>query len=285
VPVVTDISSPQPAFVGDKKLRIFIMSPKGGNPALERRYTQCVDELLNADLPQFEFIRAAASGCGVAKARNILAAYALNMNADAILAWDRDVSPEGETPEERVAAIVRLLSWPSTHGNMAALYSIKSEDAARWVMTPLPGEKRQPDGLLRVAESGTGMKVMWTWQMRQVIKAFPEIAYQSDDVNYGSTMYDLFSMGVVPCGQFRRWLSEDYYYDFRLKLLCYPIWVDTGVTLLHRGETPDGRIIDFPPYPLPLPGGDDQQYSGDQGRLTGSLDVDHSGIRSIAYTS
>jgi hypothetical protein len=263
------------------------MSPSnGGDNRLEKQFLRCVDLLVGANLPQFEFLRASATGCNVGKARNILAAYGLAKDVDAILCWDRDVWLAG-TDEQVISQVVRLLSWPSDLGNIAALYSIKNEEAARWVLTPLPNERRQSNGLLRVQESGTGLKVLWAWQIKAIIKAFPQIEYTSDDANYGSKMWDLFSMGPVPCGNTKRYLSEDYYYDYRLRLFGYDVWVDTGVITIHRGETPDGRVIDFPPYPLPKPGlspdGGTERYPGEQRRFPFSLDRDSVFARSVAY--
>jgi hypothetical protein len=78
----------------------------------------------------------------------------------------------------------------------------------------------------------------------------PEIAYTPDDTSARQVAWDFFSMGVVN----GRYLSEDYYFDYRLRQAGFDVWVDTTVVTRHRGSTPDGRVIDFPTHPLPLPG-------------------------------
>jgi hypothetical protein len=285
-----------PAKTG--KPRILIMSPKGGSSEkFEGAFKACVDAVCAADLP-YEFIPASITGAGIGMARNILTHHAVTAGVDGILTWDRDISLPGKSPGEWVKAIMRLLSWPVEIGNVAALYSVKSEDSARWVITPLPNEKRQKDGLLKVFEAGTGLKLIWMWQIKAMMKAFPELAYTSDTANYGEVLYDLFSMGVVAfksddggiLGSNRRYLSEDYYFDYRLRTMGFPIWVDTNVQTKHRGETPDGRVLDFPTYPLALPGlapdaDVTQSYAGEMLSYPTSIDVDRPGMRSIAYYS
>lgn len=232
-----------------KPIRIFIMSPHHSG-SHSKGWKLCVDALEAANLQGYEFLKAHIEGCGVAKARNILTAHAVSMGVDAVLCWDKDIAMPGRSPQEWVQAVVRLLSWPKEMGNVAGLYSAKSEDKPRWIMTTLTGERRTKDGLLKVYEAGTGLKLIWMWQILAMIHKHEEQTYTADDSSVRQTMWDLFSMGVVN----GRYLSEDYYFDYRLRKMGFDIWVDTGIQTRHRGGTPDGRVIDFPTYPLALPG-------------------------------
>lgn len=241
------ISGEEPRQPGKK--RIFVMSPRH-HSSHTGGWRQCYNALVEADLPGYQFITASISGCGVAKARNVMMAHAVSLGCDAVLCWDSDIGLPGKTKEEWLACIERLLGHDEKLGNIAGLYAAKTEENPRWILTPMMGERRRQDGLLKVYEAGTGLKLIWMWQIQAIIKAHEEIAYTPDDSPQRQTMWDLFSMGVVN----GRYLSEDYYFDYRLRQMGYDIWVDTKILTRHRGEAADGRSVDFPTTPIPLPG-------------------------------
>lgn len=238
------------------KLRIFIIVPShhSSHDKMMRRCLAAVKE----ECKEFEFIVGEISGCGVAKARNTLMAHAVQQRVDIAACWDSDICLPGETPEEWGSAFRRLVRVCQERGNVSALYACKQEYPCRWICSILPGNKREENGLLEVAEAGTGMKLVTMRVIDRMISRWPEIHYTADDGPNRFACWDLFPMGVVN----GRYLSEDYYFDYRLRLMGAKIWVDTGIECRHRGTTEDGRIVDFPVIPLALPGWPAEQPPG-----------------------
>lgn len=176
-----------------------------------------------AMFPDAEFIEAGIGGDGVARARNGLAQdFILNSDCTHFLTVDVDIRFK---PEH----VRRLLD--ADKDIVGALYAAKQMNH-RWIMTDLPGKPFvASDGVQKVFEVGTGLKLHKRCVFEDMIKAFPEIAYLCDGRPNSPVLWDFFSMGVVD----GRYLSEDYYFDHRARKIGYDIHVDGLCQVAHEG--------------------------------------------------
>lgn len=191
-----------------------------------------IDLLLFNPIPGVEWIIGTIGGDGVARARNNLVQnFLLTTDADRIMFIDVDIRNWTGKDIER---IIKALSkeTPVIGGKYAA-----KQLKHRWIYTELPGEVPDPTTkLLRVQECGTGIKGYHRSYFESVMTAFPEIQYFCDGGQGALVKWDFFSMGVVN----GRYLSEDYYADYRAKLIGIPVYIDTGVEVAHQG------FMDYP---------------------------------------
>lgn len=173
--------------------------------------------------PDVEFIEAGIGGDGVARARNGLAQdFILNSDCTHFLAIDVDIRFK---PEH----IRRLLD--ADKDIVGGLYAAKQLNH-RWIMTELPGVPFvASNGVQKAWECGTGLKLIKRKVFEDMITAFPEIAYLCDGRPGRPVMWDFFSMGVVD----GRYLSEDYYFDYRARKIGYDIHVDGLCQVVHEG--------------------------------------------------
>jgi hypothetical protein len=167
-------------------------------------------------------------GAGVARARNNQAQeFLTKTDCDIFACVDGDIGFEPENFARCVAHI--------THGgklNVNGLYCLKQRELA-WCINALPGEEMDlSTGLQRVATAGTGFKFIHRNVFERMIAAHPEIAYKEDlSGERGITRWDFFSMGVVE----GRYLTEDWYFDYRCGKLGIPVHVDCTFHLKHEG--------------------------------------------------
>jgi hypothetical protein len=173
--------------------------------------------------PDVEFVIGSIGGDGVARARNSLTQdFLLNTDCTHILYLDVDIIFEPRHVRRLIDAQKPIV---------AGLYAAK-QLAHRWIATDLPNELADPvTGLKRVQEAGTGIKLYERSVFEAMIGAFPEIAYLCDGSTDGVIKWDFFSMGVVN----GRYLSEDYYCDYRARKIGFDVWVDTQCQVQHEG--------------------------------------------------
>lgn len=207
------------------KRKVFLALPTYAN-TMRRDFVLSLLEILWMDpIPDVEWILGTVGGDGVARSRNNLAQqFLLGTDCEDFVTIDVDI---GFTR----ANFVRLLnSLTPARPVMGALYAAKQLEH-RWIKTDLPGEEAGPDGIQRVLETGTGLKGVKRSVFEKHIAAFPEIQYFCDGSGGAVCKWDFFSMGVVNA----RYLSEDYYFDYRCRLLGIPVHVDRDVQVQHEG--------------------------------------------------
>lgn len=226
--------STEPAKVPAKPERreVYVALPTYAN-TLRRDFVESLLMLLirkDELFPNTDFIFGTTGGDGVARSRNGLTQqFLLATKASDIVFIDVDI---GFQPEQ----FARLLSHPVDI--VGASYPAKTMQH-RWIYTDLPNEKADPaTGLKKVMETGTGMKRYTRRPFELMIAAFPEIQYFCDGSSDQPVKWDFFSMGVVN----GRYLSEDYYCDYRARKIGLDVYVDTQCQVTHDGH------IRFPFY-------------------------------------
>lgn len=215
-----------------KKIKAYLALPTYAE-SLRRPFVLCLLDLLlwNPD-PDIEWTLGSIGGDGIGRARNGLAQnFLLTTDCPIVVFLDVDIRKWGAG---EVGRIVKMLSKqrPVIGGKYAA-----KQLNHRWIYTEIAGEVVDPETkLLRVAECGTGIKGYHRSYFEDVMTAFPEIQYFCDGNTGGAVKWDFFSMGVVN----GRYLSEDYYADYRAKLIGIPVYVDTLCEVAHQG------FMDYP---------------------------------------
>lgn len=206
--------------------KVFLGLPTYGG-SLKAHFVDSVFQLLlDNPIPDVQWSRAFISGDGVARARNNLAQmFLLNSDCEYLFFVDVDIVANREHYE-------RILSHVSpTRPIVGGLYAAKQVNH-RWIKTDLQDEHADHlTGLKKVQECGTGFKCYHRSYFEQVMAAFPEIQYFCDASPERPVKWDFFSMGVVN----GRYLSEDYYADYRARVIGMDIFVDTKCEVQHEG--------------------------------------------------
>lgn len=209
-------------------------------------------------------------GAGVARARNNQAAeFLTKTDCDLFFCIDADI---GFLPEHFARIVAHCTAGAD---NVAGLYCLKQKELA-WCVNALPGEDvDRATGLQRVATAGTGFKAIHRSVFERMIAAYPEIAYIEDLSDWrGQTRWDFFGMGVVGPGSHEsrlariadlvdqpgdpahqldlirvalleehppgRYISEDWWFDYRCTDLDIPVQIDASFYVQHEG------FINFP---------------------------------------
>lgn len=214
------------------KREIYVALPTYAN-TLRRDFVESLLMLLIRQeelFPGVEFIFGTSGGDGVARTRNGLAQnWLLGTKAEKFMTIDVDIGFQAEQVARMINHDVDIVG---------ALYPAKTLQH-RWIGTELPGEVADPaTGLQKVQETGTGMKVWTRKPFEAMMRAFPEIQYFCDGSPERPVKWDFFSMGVVN----GRYLSEDYYIDYRCRKIGFDIYRDTKTQVTHDGH------IRFPFY-------------------------------------
>lgn len=212
------------------KKKIYIALPTYSNNIRRDFFLSLMDvvwgEAAQARFSDCAFTLGTIGGDGVGRSRNNLTQqfllateceYIVFLDVDIIFTW------------EHLRLLVDALSpqRPIVGGR----YACKSLNH-RWIMTELPGEAPDPaTGLQRVQECGTGFKGYHRSYFEAVMNAFPEIQYLCDGSQERFVKWDFFSMGVVD----GRYLSEDYYADWRARKIGMDIYVQTKIEVQHQG--------------------------------------------------
>lgn len=207
------------------KKKVYLALPTYSN-AMRRDFVMSLMTILWIDpIPNVEFVLGTIGGDGVARARNNLAqSFMLSSDCEMILCIDIDVI----FTRDHVIKIIESVS--KKRPIVGANYAAKSM-FHRWIRNDLPGEVADAEGLLKVNEIGTGLKAYHRCYFEEVMGAFPEIQYFCDGGQGQLVKWDFFSMGVVD----GRYLSEDYYTDYRARKIGIPVYCHTGVEIQHEG--------------------------------------------------
>lgn len=176
---------------------------------------------------QIQFV----NGDGVARARNNIAAMFLAGGFDELLFIDGDI-------QFSASQVARLLSHDVDV--VGGFYPIKQREL-RWCATALDGGAvDEKTGLQNVLEIGTGFLRIRRKVIERMVREFPEIEYVEDMSGQQKPQWDFFSMGVVHDPEFgvpvRRYLSEDYYFQYRCRKMGFGIFADTFIQLGHVGS-------------------------------------------------
>lgn len=208
----------------DRK-KVYLALPTYSN-SMRRDFVLSLMQILWLNpIPDVEFVLGTIGGDGVARARNNLAQnFILSTDCEIMLPIDVDVI----FTRQHVADIIEACS--KKRPIVGASYAAK-QMWHRWIRNDIPGEVPDEDGLLKVSEIGTGLKAYHRCYFEEVMGAFPEIQYFCDGGQGQLVKWDFFSMGVVD----GRYLSEDYYTDYRAKKIGMPVYCHTKVEIQHEG--------------------------------------------------
>ena len=208
------------------KKKVFLALPTYSNQMRRDFVLSLLDMLAFNPIPGVEWIVGSIAGDGVARSRNNLVhSFLTSTDAEYIVFVDVDIVFSRDHMERLIGHLSP--SRPIVGG----LYAAK-QLSHRWIMTTLPNEVADENGLQRVKECGTGFKGYHRSYFDRVIAAFPEIAFRCDGVQTDKPIkWDFFSMGVVN----GRYLSEDYYADYRAERIGMSVYVDTKLQLKHEG--------------------------------------------------
>jgi len=163
----------------------------------------------------------------ITRARNDIAhAFLTKTKADYLLFIDSDLE---FTPDH----LKSLLDHRREDAVICGQYCIKSPDL-RFVCNPLPGEKKNAAGLLKVRESGTGCMLIPRAVLEKFKEAFPALEFTCEASK--EKKFSFFDVGVVKDTPTRsRYYSEDYLFCRRVRQIGFPILVDTNCIWLHHG--------------------------------------------------
>ena len=208
------------------KRKVFLALPTYAS-TMRRDFVLSLLNILWMDpIPGMEFTIGTFVGDGVARSRNNLAQqFLLATDCTDFLCIDVDIVFTREN-------VIRLLDGLTDERPiLGGLYAAK-QVTHRWIKTDLDNEETDAQGYKKVYEIGTGFKGMRRRPFELMMEAFPEIQYFCDGSQERLVKWDFFSMGVVNS----RYLSEDYYFDYRARCLGIPIHADTRCELQHEGS-------------------------------------------------
>jgi hypothetical protein len=208
--------------------KVYVALPTYAN-TLRRDFMESLLALLldKDNFMDVEFTLGTIGGDGVARARNGLTqSFLLTTDCTHILFLDVDIRPTKAHFRSLLNHDVDIIG---------VKYAAKQLNH-RWILTEIAGEVPDADGKLKVQECGTGMKLYKREVFEALANAFPEIQYFCDGRPGRPVLWDFFSMGVVE----GRYLSEDYYCDYRAQKIGFSVYVDTKCEVPHQG------FIDYP---------------------------------------
>ncbi len=186
------------------------------------KYKDAVDAFVAAAPADVELIMFNIQS-GLVKSRDTACSYAMHINADDVLMWDNDISEDADKVWHMMSHDVDIVGAPYT----------TKEHPARWVMSAHPDAPSvRADGLWPVYEIGTGLKRYRVSALRKMCETYPGLEYEPMDGNLlDVARWNLHFMGVVN----RRWLSEDFGFDFIARNSGFTIFCDTALRPKHWG--------------------------------------------------
>ena len=214
-------------------------------PTVTRPYKQCLDSL-GASLPLikaagWEEGMANSIGCPyISRARQTMLTKAMNVNADAIVFIDHDLS--WDPPD--------LLKLLETEGDVVAgTYRFKQEPEEYMgaLLTDQHGYPRlREDGCIRGHCVPAGFLKVTRGAVNRFMLAYPELMYADE----GTLTVDLFNHGAHK----GVWYGEDYAFCRRWLEIKGEIWIIPDMNITHwLGDTPYPG--NFHQYMLRQPGG------------------------------
>lgn len=140
---------------------------------------------------------------------------------DNLLMIDSDICFDPES-------IFRLLSH-RIEGIICGQYFLK-QPMPQPVLNGIKGEKPDKNGLLKVADAGTGCMLIHRNVFKKMQEKMGESHYYRCDMNK-DRRFSFFNAGAVN----GRYLSEDYLFCHRARAMGIPVYLDTKVTVQHLG--------------------------------------------------
>ena len=221
------------------------------------------------------------------RARNTLVWQALSTHYRHFLWADADQPFE---PHHIALTWTRLMNGHRVIGGSVALKTIVTTFAAN---LPLGNtyRDRDTDGLLEGRDTGTGWmgfkrdvieEIIDRWpayvrgrifdalppgaDVAAVVETFAELGYSADldyqslsnSATAGQTLHAVFASGIAHRDGFRDWLSEDWMFCHRCRLLGIPVKIDPAIRIKHLGP------LLFPPDPKEIIAAALQVVSGQQ---------------------
>ena len=205
----------------EKKTSLYIATPAHDHK-FNAGFTFSLLKLVNCGQFKLTFNRAA--GCGVAWARNNMAAeFVTASTAEYYCAIDSDITFEPYHLARAIAFDKPIVCVP---------YALKQDHLA-WCINSIPGEEPDPaTGFQKVATAGTGFMLIKREVFQAMIAKYPEIAYVDNlAANRGQTKWDFFPMGVKN----GIYLTEDWFFCVKARELGYDIWIDATDHVYHEG--------------------------------------------------
>lgn len=210
--------------------QVFVAVPVYGG--MEPAFVQSLLRLVGA-APCPMALRLCAGDSLVSRARNTLTAAFLKTDCTDVLFLDSDLVFS-------VEQIARLLAHDVDV--VGGLYPKKQQGRVAWVLNGWdPPRCRRADGLAEVRYIGTGCLRVRRRVFERMIETYGETLRYSPDAAPERTEYDLWSVGTYGYAhwdggrQYRRYLSEDWFFCQRWLDLGGQVWADTSVVLKHVG--------------------------------------------------
>lgn len=162
----------------------------------------------------------------IPRARNNLVSKMLfNKKATHLMFIDADI---GFDPE----SIIRLIL--SNKDVVGGAYPMKKMPTT-YVLNSLPNPKTVMD-LTEVACLGTGFMLIRRNVLERMISAHPELKV-NDNINFSpETEHLMYSLFDTMIDHKSNYLSEDWTFCYRWRLLGGECWIDTGIKLNHAGS-------------------------------------------------
>lgn len=239
---------------------VFVGMPKKDEnlPACTRALLELVGDGMK--LGPYTFISRNVTSFSSNKSRNILTALALESNAGKMLQIDADMNAGAEQ-------VLCVLNRPEKV--VGGLYPKKEISLKqKWVANFAAGSAMRPDGLWLCVDVGAGFLKTEMSVIEDMIEKFPESAYISEDDGFrGQVQHDLWSAGPViddwqKTGKpYPRYLTDDFYFCWRVRQLGLPVWADCRAQCGHWGG------VDFLSIVLLI-----QELTGDAAKPTDTND-------------
>lgn len=176
------------------------------------------------------------------KGRNILTAMALETDAGVMLMVDGDMNAGAEQLLSVLGRPERVVGGLYPHKKISLKQS--------WVANFAKGSAMRPDGLWQCVDIGAGFLKVDMRVIEDLIEKFPETAYACDDEPWkGHIMHDLWAAGPVVDDWYldgkpwSRYLTDDFYFCWRVRKLGLPIWADCRAQCGHWGGVDFLQIV------------------------------------------
>lgn len=228
------------------------LTPEAAFKLLPEHYRRPIEELAARPGIPWELQMMVRAGGSISRERCRFATeFMLRAKSpqDMLLMVDFDLMPT-------VDDYMGILSRPPELEVVGGLYSTR-EHCGRWVLNGMSGAVPTADGLLQVLEIGTGFKRFTKSAFDKVLLRHPWLDCESD-VDPRLRLFGFFSMGPVEDRKCwpgkRRWLTEDYWFDWLCRESGIPCIADTRLKIKHLDEsTGTAYPAKFPPDPGELP--------------------------------
>jgi hypothetical protein len=200
--------------------------------------SQFWEQLRFANVDGYTFMPRRMSGYGLAKSRNYLTYLARQSNCGLLLNMDSDVEPTLEHVMRLVSHKVEAVS---------GLYPKKMIDHLEWVGNVVYGGERKGD-LVEAYDFGGGFSLFDMNAIDRLVEHYhAETWYESEDSDTkGHIMHDLWSNGPVIDNWrgrvFSRYLTEDFFMCYRLRMMGIKTWLDPQCQVGHIGTVDFAKL-------------------------------------------